>query len=237
MIREVLDDAEKKRVKDKNVKHWLEVLETFSYDADNLLDEWRTRILLQEFERNEAAAGGSASIPRKKCNWGDGGIYDHDMFRRVMTTGIVDESEVHGRDSDKDVVIRKLLENSDQENGPLVVSIVGTGGIGKTTLAQLANGDKKLKGHFDERNWICVSDPFDETMYVPEDYSKWEPLKKSLKNGAPGSRILVTSRSERVVGRMGSSYMHSLGQISDSDCWTFFSRIAFSGRTNEDRED
>lgn len=74
-------------------------------------------------------------------------------------------------------------------------------------------------------------------MYGPEDYSKWEPLKNSLKNGAPGSRILVTSRSERVVGMMGSSYMHRLGQISDSDCWTFFSRIGFSGRTNEDRED
>ncbi|KAF3640592.1 hypothetical protein FXO38_22079 [Capsicum annuum] len=199
MIREALDDAERKRVKDKNVKHWLEVLEAFSYDADNVLDEWRTRILLQEFERNEAAAAGGASIPRKKeldvkleeivrekdqfnfvvSATGDGGIYDQDMFRRVMTTGIVDESEVHGRDSDKDVVIRKLLENSDQENGPLVVSIVGTGGIGKTTLAQLAYGDKKLKGHFDERIWICVSDPFDEVKIAK---AILESLTKSTPN-------------------------------------------------------
>uniref|UniRef100_A0A0V0HJS8 Putative ovule protein n=1 Tax=Solanum chacoense TaxID=4108 RepID=A0A0V0HJS8_SOLCH len=69
-----------------------------------------------------------------------------------------------------------------------------------------------------------------------EDNRKWEPLKNSLKNGAPGSRILVTSRSERVVGIMGSSYMHRLGQLSDSDCWALFSRIAFSGRSNEDHE-
>ncbi|KAF3684578.1 hypothetical protein T459_23438 [Capsicum annuum] len=286
MIREALDDAEKKRVKDKNVKHWLEVLEAFSYDADNVLDEWRTRILLQEFERNEAAAAGGASIPRKKVSCfilpscftfkkfevdrdivrkikeldvkleeivrekdqfncvvsatGDGGIYDQDMFRRVMTTGIVDESEVHGRDSDKDVVIRKLLENSDQENGPLVVSIVGTGGIGKTTLAQLAYGDKKLKGHFDERIWICVSDPFDEVKIAK---AILEALTKSTPNLSHFHLLeriqecVSKKRSERVVGMMGSSYMHRLGQVSDSDCWTFFSRIAFSGRTNEDRED
>ncbi|CAN4116960.1 unnamed protein product [Withania somnifera] len=287
--REALDDAERRRVKDKNVKHWLEALEDFSYDADNVLDEWRTRIFQQEIERNEVAA----SIPRKKKL-----EVNRDIVRkikeldvkleeivrkkissilRIMTTGIVDESHVHGRDSDKDVVIRKLFESSDPENGPLVVSVVGTGGIGKTTLAQLVYGDEKLKGHFDERIWICVSDPFDEVKIAKailetltksspnlsqfhmllekiqecvskkrfflvlddvwsEDYSKWEPLKNSLKNGAPGSRILVTSRSERVVGMMDSAYMHRLGQISDSDCWSLFSRIAFSGRTNEDRE-
>ncbi|KAH0638839.1 hypothetical protein KY285_035425 [Solanum tuberosum] len=208
---------------------------------------------------------------------GGGSVSDQDAFRRVMSTGIVDESEVHGRDSDKDVVMRKLLESSDQESVPLVVSVVGTGGIGKTTLAQLAYSDEELKGHFDKRIWICVTDPFDEVKVAKailegltksspnlsefhmlleriqecvskkrfflvlddvwsEDNSKWEPLKNSLKNGAPGSRILVTSRSERVVGMMGSSYMHRLRQISDSDCWALFSRIAFSGRSNEDRE-
>ncbi|XP_060202077.1 putative disease resistance protein RGA3 [Lycium barbarum] len=319
MIKEALDDAERKKVKDKNVKHWLEILEDFSYDTDNVLDEWRTRILQQEIERNEAAP---ASIPRKKVSCfilpscftfkklevnrdivrkikeldvkleeivrekdqfyfvvttNGGVVSDQGVFKRVMTTGIVDESSVHGRDSDKDVIIRKLLESNDQENGPLVISVVGTGGIGKTTLAQLAYGDEKLKGHFDERIWICVSDPFDEVKIAKailealtksspnlsqlhmlleriqeciskkmfflvlddvwsEDYSKWEPLKNSLKNGARGSRILVTSRSERVVGMMGSSYMHRLGQISNSDCLSLFSRIAFSGRTNEDRE-
>ncbi|XP_009614610.1 putative disease resistance protein RGA3 [Nicotiana tomentosiformis] len=320
MIKEALDDAEKRRVKDKNVKHWLEILEDFSYDTDNVLDEWKTRILQQEIERNEAATT-AASIPRKKASCfflpscftfkklevnrdivrkikeldvklegivrekdqfsfvvnANGVVSDQDVFKRVMTTGIVDESEVHGRDSDKDVVISKLLESNDQENGLLVVSVVGTGGIGKTTLAQLAYGDEKIKGHFDERIWICVSDPFDEVKIAKailesltksspnlsqlhmlleriqecvskkrfflvlddvwsEDYSKWEPLKNSLKNGAPGSRILVTSRSERVVGMMGSSYMHRLGQISDSDCWSLFSRIAFSGRNKEDFE-
>ena len=34
------------------------------------------------------------------------------------------------------------------------------GGIGKTTLAQLAFNHDEVKAHFDKRIWVCVSDPF-----------------------------------------------------------------------------
>ena len=33
--------------------------------------------------------------------------------------------------------------------------------MGKTTLAQLAYNHAEVKAHFDERIWICVSDPYD----------------------------------------------------------------------------
>nr|BAU59076.1 putative NBS-LRR-like protein [Oryza sativa Indica Group]BBD82433.1 putative NBS-LRR-like protein [Oryza sativa Indica Group] len=37
------------------------------------------------------------------------------------------------------------------------LAIVGTGGVGKTTLAQKIFNDKKLEGRFDHRAWVCVS--------------------------------------------------------------------------------
>uniref|UniRef100_A0A0E0BM46 NB-ARC domain-containing protein n=1 Tax=Oryza glumipatula TaxID=40148 RepID=A0A0E0BM46_9ORYZ len=37
------------------------------------------------------------------------------------------------------------------------LAIVGTGGIGKTTLAQKVYNDKKLHGRFNQLAWICVS--------------------------------------------------------------------------------
>ncbi|RVW79472.1 putative disease resistance RPP13-like protein 1 [Vitis vinifera] len=72
-------------------------------------------------------------------------IFSNEEPQRLITISAVDISEVWGRDKDKDTILRQLLGKSCEQNlGLYTISVVGMGGIDKTTLAQLAfNHDER----------------------------------------------------------------------------------------------
>ncbi|KAL8260452.1 hypothetical protein R6Q59_028405 [Mikania micrantha] len=83
--------------------------------------------------------------------------------RRLEETSLIDESEVIGREGDTGALLGKLLgseSSSNQSKNFNVVTVVGMGGIGKTTLAQLLYNDKRVKDRFEFRAWVCVSDEY-----------------------------------------------------------------------------
>ncbi|KAK4425811.1 putative disease resistance protein RGA1 [Sesamum alatum] len=198
-------------------------------------------------------------------------------FKRIITTSYVDVSEIHGRENDREKLVSKLLLENTSKEGVQTISIVGVGGLGKTTLAQLVFNDVSVKNQFQLKIWVCVSDPFDEVKIAKailevvdrnsssltqpqallqsieksilrkkfllvlddvweDDDSKWRPLKACLKNGAPGSRILVTTRKTKVAKIMGTTYIHMLEPLSVSYCWSVLSQIAFQEREEAECE-
>ncbi|PWA86765.1 Disease resistance protein [Artemisia annua] len=82
----------------------------------------------------------------------------NERSRRLEETSLVDKSNVFGREVDKEALLEKLLVD---ESKVSVVSIVGLGGIGKTTLAKVLYNDEKVEAYFDLRAWVCVSEEFD----------------------------------------------------------------------------
>ncbi|XP_060672203.1 disease resistance protein RGA2-like [Ziziphus jujuba] len=113
---------------------------------------------------------------------------------RRETTSFVYESDVDGRDEDKNLVISKLLSDESSDKVPVIIPIVGMGGLGKTTLAQLVFNHEKIKTHFNERIWVCVSDPFDEVRIA-------KAIFESLNNSRPGSDRLPDSDRLEVLSQ------------------------------------
>ncbi|GKV19451.1 hypothetical protein SLEP1_g29712 [Rubroshorea leprosula] len=67
---------------------------------------------------------------------------------------------------------------------------------------------------------------------------RWEGLKTTFKFGAPGSRILVTTRDAEVAKMMGSSSSQIifLEKLTDEQCWSIVKHIALEGRHDQNLE-
>ncbi|XP_034700909.1 putative disease resistance RPP13-like protein 1 [Vitis riparia] len=84
------------------------------------------------------------------------------LARRWPSTSLVDESLVYGRAQIKEEMVQLLLSDNARSTDAMgVISIVGMGGTGKTTLAQLLYNDQRVMEHFNLKAWVCVSEEFD----------------------------------------------------------------------------
>ncbi|WCJ39044.1 Disease resistance protein RGA2 [Euphorbia peplus] len=219
-IQSVLSDAEAKQIRDISVKLWLHDLKEVAYDADDLLDEVATAAfrfnrgsnflaLSKDFvyklglatrvreinERLEEIARERDELGLKE---GFGLVMSGE---RLQTSSLIDESRVFGRGKDVEVVVKMLVSGVDSGSNVGVVSIVGMGGLGKTTLAQLVFNDASVVEHFEVRVWVCVSDDFSVrrlTKSVLESIDKracdvldLDVLQSSLRDKLMGRKFLV----------------------------------------------
>ncbi|KAL4636421.1 hypothetical protein ACB092_03G007000 [Castanea dentata] len=298
-IQAVLNDAEKRQLKEEAVKLWFDKLQGVSYEIDDALDEWNTVMIKaeiekqeKEFEKKEKAETSNAkkrkvwplisnfnfSVPNlllhrdiahkiQELNEKLDEIYkEREMYgfelsspieevvERPKTTSYVDVSEILGRDKVKNDLVSTLLgKGTEKDKHPHVISLVGMGGIGKTTLAQLAYNDQEVQTHFEIKVWVCVSDPFDQCKVAKEILESIECQSSNLtalqslldricdKVGGKkfflvfddvwtedfAIRILVTTRKDQVAKMMESANTIKLEDLSEEDCWLVFSKIAF----------
>ncbi|XP_070664157.1 putative disease resistance RPP13-like protein 1 isoform X3 [Malus domestica] len=226
-VNAVYDDAEQKQLSNPVVKQWLHELKEAVFHAEDLLDEIKTEALKRKME---AEFGSSISkvqdlisasfhafdesidnkikeiietlsfISQQKDAFGLKERCSHRISQTLPSTSLVEGSDVYGRDHEKETIIQLLLSDDVTCNKIGVIPIVGMGGIGKTTLAQLLYNDDKVKQHFVLQAWVCVSDEFGvvkitQTIYASVtsqtcDTTDLDQLQVKLKDALKGKKFL-----------------------------------------------
>ncbi|KAG6473908.1 putative disease resistance RPP13-like protein 1 [Zingiber officinale] len=79
-----------------------------------------------------------------------------------VASSMVNESCIFGREREKKELINLLLSENREENVS-VICISGMAGKGKTTLAQIAYNNDRVRKHFDRKGWVGVPLDFDIT--------------------------------------------------------------------------
>ncbi|GLT95146.1 hypothetical protein SLE2022_128440 [Rubroshorea leprosula] len=82
------------------------------------------------------------------------------VAERVPTTSLP-VSHLYGWEVDIEVILQQLLTAESDHDGVPVIPVIGMGGVGKTTLVQQVYNEERLKGQFELKVWVYVSDEFD----------------------------------------------------------------------------
>jgi hypothetical protein len=134
-------------------------------------------------------------------------ISDMRRTSHLVEPNIVGKEIIHATNR----LVQLVLDH--REERAYKIGIVGTGGIGKTTLAQKLYNDQRLKGSFEKHAWICVS----------QQYSQVALLKEILRN------IGVYQEQGESVGELkaklaeaikGKRFLLVLDDLWESDVWT-----------------
>nr|ALO70067.1 NBS-LRR-like resistance protein [Oryza sativa] len=98
------------------------------------------------------------------------------------------------------------------------LAIVGTGGVGKTTLAQKIYNDRKIKGSFNKKAWVCVSKVYSEASLLRE-------LLRIMEVHHDQDESIGELQSKLEIAIKETSFFLVLDDMWQSDAWTNLLRI------------
>ncbi|KAL6327644.1 hypothetical protein AAG906_022207 [Vitis piasezkii] len=236
----VLHDAEDKQMTNPLVKMWLHDLRDLAYDVEDILDEFATQAL----RRNLIVAQPQPPTGTVQSIFFFYGFQDRGDHCQIARYFSPKKAPGFKRcfcwETEKAAILAMLLKDDPSDDEVCVIPIVGMGGIGKTTLAQLAFNDDKVKDHFDLRAWVCVSDDFDVLRVTKTILQLLSPhtryannlnlLQIELRRNFTGRNFFLSWTTFGMRILMNGIFSYPLQELSYDDCLSLFTRQALGAR-------
>ncbi|KAJ4794056.1 Disease resistance protein RPP8 [Rhynchospora pubera] len=236
MIEGFLKDAHSKRSTNPAVKQWASEVRNVAYRIEDAIDTFLIDIegnrLSSKLERlvnkpsklkkllNEVKAIRNTlkTISDLRTDLGitntSAGNEENDRvpFRPTRPSDF-DDSEIIGFDSDKHQIISHLLDTKIKRR--VVLSIIGIGGLGKTTLAQKVYKSAELERRFNCRIWLSISQKFNEKTLLREILYSVQPDLRKKEPAVKDDELT----SELWRSLTGMSYFIVLDDVWSIDLW------------------
>uniref|UniRef100_K3ZFG1 NB-ARC domain-containing protein n=1 Tax=Setaria italica TaxID=4555 RepID=K3ZFG1_SETIT len=221
-ILERITAAEKQATSREAIRPWLQKLKVAAYEAIQVFDEFNYEALRRQAKKEgryiKLGMGNRIMFRRRMGNKLCKIVRDIEALVKQMrdfrfdkqpqaqvqinylrendSTMVDPEIVSRSRDEEKQKIVRMLVKEQANNKDPMVVPIVGMGGLGKTTLAQLIFNDPEVKKHFHQlMKWVCVSDDFDVCNLANKicnaSESNLENALQNLQRELAGKRYLL----------------------------------------------
>ncbi|KAJ9169922.1 hypothetical protein P3X46_018065 [Hevea brasiliensis] len=223
-MRSFLRDAERRKERSESVETWVRQVREVAYEAEDIIDEFMHyksreqfkngfKVVVQDvvnFPKNVTKRHQiSSKLQKIKAKvhevYERSKRYGFDQLEEGRTRNVasdrwqhygesssfVDEDEIVGMEENTEKLLGWLTE---EEPRRTVISIVGMGGLGKTTLVTRVFNNQIIKRHFDCGAWISVSqiygiDELLRSMIKEIFHTKQVPIPSNL--GSMNYRNLV----------------------------------------------
>ncbi|KAH7688989.1 P-loop containing nucleoside triphosphate hydrolase protein [Dioscorea alata] len=180
-IKRFLKDADAKGKRDERVKHWVNDVTEVAYLAEAVIESFLIKVrrskdgpsCINRFKPKALMArhnvGVEISKIKKRLNeikaaretygilyLGEDGDASNLIRRCHFSPQYSDDADIVRLVHDQKILLERLLMNQ-QQQGSCVISIVGIGGLGKTTLARKLYWSNAARNHFHKCIWLTVS--------------------------------------------------------------------------------
>ncbi|CDP19586.1 unnamed protein product [Coffea canephora] len=200
-----LKDADQRQDEDARIRNWVSEIRAAAYDAEDIIEIFASK--LEFFTKDKGLVTKLTYYPLKIVNLYKIGKEIESL--RMRLNDIADSREEYGINNlgegmtthgeelqrirrsspfseEKDVVgfgeITKSLvaELLKEDKNRRVVSIVGMGGAGKTTLAKKVYNHADVRARFDCRAWVCVSSSYNHKETLRTIIKQLYPMTNEL---------------------------------------------------------